>query len=350
MPPEDGKEEKTGLEAMLEAEDKEIKDLTEAHVEEKPVVEEPEKPPVEEQPKPPVEPEPEKEKRETKPWKQLKETERLRKQLEQENADLKRQLAEAEKHKETELQPDGFEDPLDKVREEFKTDLEETKAKVNQTARQLEEKAIFDEIVRQENDFSRDHPDYKAALDHLVESARTEWTYDGSISKLAKSILKGNRAELEQWAIDNHKPEDKNSNFIDEDTGEVRFSDAAKEAAFRVLVNARRQSMVNNWRDEGRNVAQAAYEFAQARGFSVRAPAKEEAKKDESTPARDRVLRAKETEAAAASLSSMQDRGDRRPEEIKKRSQILEMDDADAEAYISKMDKENPGWFEKLGD
>lgn len=348
MPPEDEKEEKSGLEAMLEAEDQEIKNLTAPHVEEKPVVEEePEKPPEEE--KKPVEPEqPKEEKRETKPWKQLKETERLRKQLEQENAELKRQLAEAAKQKEIEPPPDDFEDPLDKVREEFKTDLEQTKAKVDQTARQLEEKAIYDDIVRQENDFAREHPDYKAALDHLVESARTEWTYDGSISKLAKNILKGNRAELEQWAIDNHNPDNKNSNFIDEDTGEVKFSDAAKEAAFRVLVNARRQAMVNNWRDEGRNVAQAAYEFAQARGFSVRAPAKEEEKKDEIAPARERVIRAKETEAATASLSSMQDRGNRRPGEIKKRSQILDMDDNDREAYIDKMDKENPGWFEKL--
>lgn len=343
--------EKTGLDKMVESEEAEIQKFTEGMKpgdstnavsgETKPAEEETK--PVETEAKPAAE-ETKHAETETKPeaekvrptWKQLKEIERMSKA---QIAEIERLKQENERLKAAVTIDDELPDDTDEL-EKYKGDLEETKRQVALTQEQIRLQTVKNEIDLQERDFQKDHPDYRAALDYLVESARTEWTHDGSINRMARTILQKDRANLETWAVD--------QGFID-DEGNVKYQEAAKECAFRIMVNTRRSEMVNNWREEGLNVAEQAYKFAGARGFTAqRQPAP--GTKTEENPSRDRVLRAKETQAASASLSDMQTGGTKQPGEITRRQQILDMSHDEQAAYIAKMDKEDEDWFSKLGE
>jgi hypothetical protein len=232
----------------------------------------------------------------------------------------------------TETGEEEVEDPVSKMAER----MEKLEQKQEFDAKQQQVILVQNQIQGQEQSFSKDHPDYQESLVYLVEQAKTEFTHDGSIGRLARNYIATNRAAVEEFAFKN--------NFVNEETGEPDLDKAAKEAAFRNLTLQRRNAMVENWREEGRNVAKAAYEFAQAKGFKGKteapvAPTKAQA------DARLRVQQAVKTEAASKSLSSVQ--GGSAPKDWRPttREEALNLSDEE----FDRLEAEDPEWHKKLG-
>jgi hypothetical protein len=122
------------------------------------------------------------------------------------------------------------------------------------------------------------------------------------------------------------------------------LEDAAKDIAFRVLIDRERQSFIENCRQSGRSVARAVYELAELRGYH-RA---EEKPKETPVPAQERVQRAKQQQAVTQSLSAMQTGGGVAQRKVTTRQQLLDMDPAELDAYVLEMDQKNPNWDKEL--
>jgi hypothetical protein len=260
----------------------------------------------------------------------LREAERRAEAAERRAQELEQQPKPAS----TEIPPDEeIDDPIEKIAK----NQERLEKKLDTINVQTEAQRVQREIKDQETAFAAKNPDYNEAVLYLVEEARKEFTHDGTIGRGARELLAKSRAQVEEFALAN--------NFIDEQTGEPDLNAAAKEAAFRGIVHQRRNAMVTNWLEEGKDVAEAAHEFAKAKGFKSSTTQPDPKQQQNQTDAQRRVQAAKAQMAATQSLSAMQPAGskplDWRP---RTRADIQNLTDAQFE----QLEEEDPDWLKRV--
>lgn len=303
---------------------------------------------------PPVEPaktDPPKHKPRPQFWSQMREAQRKVKE-DQERVAKEREELEAEKRRLAgdAVDPSELDDPLTKMERE----LAEIKARelerdqkfekiTQQTAAQLEaerdQRAILDEV----REFERTNPDYIDALNHLVESRREELDDLGVIDSAAEQWLLKYPDHVKRHATDIGKnPE-----------AEDELYEAARDVAFKVLLDNERQLIIKGARTRNEKVPEVVYRNAVRRGYrpadapAPAAAAPTPAKAAEQ--ARDRVRTAMQAQATTQSLSAVRNGGVPKGREIKTKDDIMNL----TEAEIMRLDQEQPGWdkaiFERGG-
>lgn len=196
----------------------------------------------------------------------------------------------------------------------------------------------LDTIRTQEQLYSKDHPDYNEAVNHLVLSDLADFHLAGQAAKVAElnQALMNDHPVVKTWVRAITSAQD-----VTEDEALKRIADAS-------WIEERRQLLVKTANTTGRPVPELAYELAQRRGYAPKgaAPAAPVApaapKPDAAEAARARVQHAKEVSRGGQTLSEMNTTP--APEQRRfTRAQIHQM----TEEEIDFMNETNPGWYKE---
>lgn len=296
--------------------------------------------------KPPVEAKPAEKGRPTPRWKHIREANKARAAAEakaqeeaQRAADLQAQL-DAERLKQVDqwgepLEP--IDDPLTKVNKQLETLTERLARQDAELAKQREadqKRAQLDEVrnkvLRDEEAFKQQRPDYTQALEFLIESRRQEYEDMGVIDVGAEQWLVQHEDVVKRHALETGK----------DPADDSQLYDAARDLTFRLLIDRDRQALLEGSRALNTTVPERAYLLAERRGYKSQASAITSPTNNAETKAQERVRAAVQAQATSQSLSALQNGAAPRSREIKTREDVLKLTDKE----IAELDQRQPGW------
>lgn len=294
----------------------------------------------------PAEPAEEKKKGEGWAWRELRRMQREQKEREA-AAKPPEKPAEAKPAEEEEIL-----DPIEKAQRDAAEAMEMAR-KAQERAEQAEknaeiraqELALVSEIEREEKAFTAEHPDYEAAMKHVVEARKEQYELMGRLDSDAVTWMQKNLDLVKRHASESGLDPANDDHVVQ----------AARDIAFRVAIHQERQQFIANCKRTGKNVAATLYGLAEKMGYKpATAAAPAPAAPNPQDEAKERVQKAKEAgarrEPFEQSLSAMDANHSPAPAKIKSRAELMRMSDDDQDKLIAEMDLKNPHWFETLED
>jgi hypothetical protein len=312
---------------------------TETPEEEKPSETPPAEPPPDEKPPAPVQepekpapvetkPEPEKQK----PWAELRAAQREKKELEAKLKAQEDELARLRAKPAEEPVIDEYQPPATKQElEQFRSKIAENDAKIEQMREATRAQMLADAVMREEQAFEKEHPDYRQAVGYIKDVQLKEFTLSGQLDVVKSDLIQNRADEVERIAnMYNVDPEQ-----------------CAKDLAFQILFEQRKQQFAQ--RNVGK-VASSAYELAQAYGYRAngKEEVKEPAKPEPEKAAQEKVQRAVKNQAVTQSISAMTRTQGPPGSAIMTRQDLMRLDPESRDAYIDEMDRKNSKWLEEL--
>lgn len=278
-------------------------------------------------------------KRTSQEWKLYRQANKDRKAAEATAAaeTARRQALEADLARRAAADPDyldpeqpAIDDPLTKMQKDLK-ELNDRQARQEQQAQAdrlaSEHQA---ELRKQEEDFTRDNPDYRKAMTFLIDSRKAEYEAMGLIDHGANQWLINAEEQVKRFATEQGL----------DATNDDQLFDAARDLAFRTLVQQDRMAIIASAKSSKANVAERVYTIAKMRGYAP-APAPEPVPVVEAEAARGRVQAAMRQQASTTSLSALAPtKAIPETKQIKNREDVLSM----TEKEIDYLDRTKPGW------
>jgi len=300
----------------------------------------PEPEPVKEEAKPP---EPKRERVPT--WKLLRDADRRAKALEEENRALKQRFEQPPMQQPDEaIQQLESEDPIQKIENRLAQQDAEIKAQAEINRQNM----LRQQIVQEEVEFKKAHPDYDDAVRFVAQKARGRFAATGELDDMAQKIITEHRDEIEKHLA--------RQGVVSPD--DEQFYQTAENLAFAVVFEQERQKFVQRQLQRGRNVAQAAFELAESEGYTAPetaaapvapvppAPSKE----DKPSEAQQRVQRQANLARANQSLSAMQNSGPPKSLTVKSKTEFMRMTPEAQDKLVEMMEEVDPDWVQKLPD
>lgn len=292
---------------------------------------------------PPVEAKPEEKKERKGPtWKQVRDMQRQLKEEQRKREEAERRAA-SQPPAQPPAAPDEeaeIKDPLTIVSEEVKEVKqanEQTRAELQRVRVAEQNRILMEEIRREEDAYSKDHPDYRESMEHLAAKRLEHYDRTGRIDRAADWEMTNHPEIVERFATETGR----------DPSDDDQLYEAARDMVGRILINQERIAIIEDCRATGKSIPDVVYGLAQDFGWKSKGKETQD-QPPPKTPAQERVERAKEQEPVATSLSAMQPGGVPQPRKITTRQQLLDMDPTEAERYIMERDRENPFWDKDL--
>jgi hypothetical protein len=273
-----------------------------------------------------------------KAWQSLR---AAQKKLEEREAELeveKRRLEAMREGREPSKDPDFETQPADYLKKRTEhTDAELAQIRQELANRKAEDnyRNYIEGIKQQEAVFSKDHPDYQQATAFLIDKDVKQWERAGLARVHTKQVLEWTRSNNPQYT-----PYRQNVERLMNDAGVIAHAektgqDPEEVAAYVIArdtwLTTRRDQLAAGAREQGKTVAEVAYEEAVDRGWNGN-PQESNGKQD---AARARVQQAVQVAAASRSLSDSPS-AEAGPEVrvLKNRNQVLDLDEESLDALI----------------
>lgn len=270
-------------------------------------------------------------------WRLLKQREKELAAERQEKERLAEQLAA---RRTPTAEPDFENQPADYLKnqlEKTQADIAAERQERQRIQQELQRREYLDTINRQEQEYSKTHPDYWDATRYLIDNDVKEWERTGASIVQTNQVLSAARSTDPRYA-----PYRDNVRRLASDPNVIAFAekegrDPEEVGAYVVArdswLSQRRDLIAEGARATGRSTAEIAYEIAKERGFGRTAA---EDKTAQEAAARARVAQAKEVAAATHSLSDSAT-AEASPEVrvLKNRQQVLDLDDDSLDSLIA---------------
>jgi len=230
-------------------------------------------------------------------WKQMRELQKANRELEATRLEersqfeqMQRQLADEQTRRRAEMgeEEEEIEDPLTKVNkdiEALKQGQQQTREHLQSNQAVNQQRDLMTDIERQEESFTREHPDYNDACNYLAETEREEYEIAGILDSAAREMLERNPEIIEQHM---------QATQMDDEY------EAAKDVTYAILLNERRKAFVAAATRSGKNVPAAAYDLAKKRGYQAQGAEQEMPKQPAAPPPPDRSTTGRTSEKTRA--------------------------------------------------
>lgn len=290
----------------------------------------------------------EKRREDNKRWQEFRRLKREAKEREEREA---KEKAEAEAKKAAETSPDEL-DPIERAQrdaaeaKEMARQAQERAERAEREAREhMAQREAQDEITRQEAAFKQTNPDYDERMHYVIDNRRAQLEVMGLLDEAADKWIEARPDLVEQHARESGKNP--------EDAADIR--EAAKDIAFRLAIHTERQQLIQNCRARGKNIAQAVSDLAEKMGYRPKEVETKPAPEVKPQPsAQQKVQAAKEAaerqKPFAQNITNMTGNTAPGNKTVTSRQELMNLPDAEQDALIAKMDRENPGWFAGLED
>ena len=205
---------------------------------------------------------------------------------------------------------------------------------------QLAARNAEDSLRLQAVTFSKDHPDYEAAVVHYVESERRAAEMTGEIDwvadRLATVSSEQQKTEIRNQAMQRG----------------VTETQVRRELAVAVMAEQRKQQLSQYATRAGKQLPEVIYGLAHERGFTGggngTTPAAPPA--SPAVPSAAAEVRQAQAAAAASSLATLAQAGTPAPKTILRKSDFRALKPDEQERWVTEMDQKDPGWDERLID